>query len=301
MDVRETGERVHQILYDVYAKLLEGGELSSPGASSSEAAARVMDLIGDAWADNTADLAQRMHPRYPVLWRAVSEIWQNALQTVLLHDLARLEREGARVLGLELQASADIPLTADGEILSMRGRFDRVIRSADGSVLVSDYMSAGNLDRHVEPARMLKGQRLQMPLYVLMAEQLATAWGAEKQGASAEVIGVGPSHVSGSTVGSDLDESFSGMAALEAAKFEEIRHGFMETLRILHDLAGKGAYPFKEGPRCSYCPYDRACRRLHAPSVARLAGAPAPRLFMLLDTKSTRCKTIAESTGVEDN
>jgi ATP-dependent helicase/nuclease subunit B len=295
MDVRETGERVHQILHDIYEKLLEGGELSSPGADSREAAARVMNLIGAAWADNTADLAQRMHARYPVLWRSVSEIWKNALQTVLLHDLARLDREGIRVLGLEQQASADIPLTADGESLSLLGRFDRVIRSADGSVLVSDYKSAGNLARHVEPAGMLKGLRLQMPLYVLMAEQLATEWGAEKKGASAEVIGVGPSHVSGSTVGTALEESFSALATLEAGKFEEIRHGFMETLQILHDLAGKGAYPFKEGPRCSYCPYDRACRRLHAPSVTRLAGAHIPRLFMKLNSKSTRAKTIAEA------
>lgn len=200
-------------------------------------------------------------------------------------------------MGLELQVNVDLPLDASGLHLSLRGRFDRVTRGAASTVVVGDYKSAGRLPRHVEPAGILKGHRIQMPLYVLMAEKLAASWGVEGAAASAEVIGVGPEHVAGLTPDETGTGEPPGRAELPAEKFDEIRAGFMETLRVLHALAEGGRFPLREGDRCRYCPYDRACRRLHAPSVARIASAPGMRHFQLLDGKSTRARTLAEVDG----
>jgi len=298
MDVRETGERIHKILYDVYRRLIDDGDLHREGAGRT--APLVMQAVEDAWAENTADLAQRMHPRYPILWKSVSEIWKNGLRTFLLYDIARLRRGGIRILDLEKPASASIPLGADGLQVAVHGRFDRVARESGTGLVVSDYKSAGKLSRHVDAASVLKGHRIQMPLYVLMAETLAAEWGVEGASAKAEVIGVGPEHVEG-LVPDDADAGEApGRAELAPETFSKIREGFLETIRVLDELAGSGRFPFREGDRCRYCPYDRACRRRHAPTVARVGTVEEIRSFQLLDGKSTRAKTLAEVSRSKD-
>ncbi len=295
-DLREIGERVHRILHGVYDRLIRSGDLSRPGADPKQAASRVMDLLNQAWAEETLDLAERMHGRYPVFWKTYSDLWKNALLTFLLYDIAEMQGGKVRLIGLEREASAAIDL-GEGRELPLRGRFDRVVRGADGSLVLGDYKTGGNLERRVDLKSILKGLEMQMPLYALMGAELASSWGVEEGRARAEVIGVGPAHAQEAAAGEAGAHGYPARAGLDPERFSAIREGFTETLRVLVDLATSGFFPLREGSRCGYCPYDRACRRHHAPTVNRIASTPRAASFHLLTGKSTRAATLAEVTA----
>jgi ATP-dependent helicase/nuclease subunit B len=294
-DLREIGERVHRILHGVYDRLIQEGDLSRPGADPKQAASRVMGLLNQAWAEQTLDLAERMHGRYPLYWKTFSDLWKNALLTFLLYDIAEMQGGRVRLIGLEKEASTAIDL-GEGRELLLRGRFDRVVRGADGSLLLVDYKTGGNLERRVDRALILKGVQVQMPLYALMGAELASSWGVEGGKASAEVIGVGPAHAQEAAAGPAGAHGYPARAGLDPERFAQIREGFTETLRVLVDLAASGFFPLRKGSRCDYCPYDRACRRYHAPTVNRITSAPRAASFLLLSGKSTRAMTLSEVT-----
>jgi RecB family exonuclease len=300
IDAREIGLRVHGVLHDVYRNLIDAGDLSSPGADPSAAADKAKGLVERAWDDHTRDLRERMRSRYPILWEATSRLWRNALETFLLHDVAAMVRDGGHIVGLEHAVRASLDLGAGGRTLKIRGRFDRVSRRGADAVIVADYKTGSGLEKFVSIRDALKGLRLQLPLYVLMAEAQLAAWRQEGAEVGAEAIGVGPAHVGG-----DRSPSAEGGAAsrvaLDAAKLAACREGFLETLRVLVDLAASGLFPLNERTEhCRFCPFTRACRKSHAPTRARLAAAGEAKDYYLLAGKSTKSRTLADVSPAGD-
>jgi ATP-dependent helicase/nuclease subunit B len=285
IDPREMGRRCHAILHDTYRRLLDSGAFTGP--EPARAVERALTLASKAWEEHTADMAERLR-RYPLLWNAISRLWIEAIERFLRRDVADLARSGSRLLGLEQEARTRIALDTKDRGIEIHGRFDRVLRGGDGSLIVSDYKTGGRPADHVAPAEILRGSRLQMPLYALMAESLAAEWGATATDARAEVLGVGPGF------GQDGDEG-SEQAVLDRQVLDSIRAGLLETLRVLMDLAAGGSFPLNEESRlCRRCAYVRACRRTHAPTLSRIAAAGVAADFELVRLKNTRARTLAE-------
>lgn len=286
IEAREIGSRVHRILHDVYRTLIDSGDLSSPTADPSRAARKAGDLVEEVWARHTLDLAERIHPRHPLLWEMISTQWRNALHTFVLYDVAALVREGSRIIGLEHPAEAKIPMGQSDVALGVRGRFDRVLRGAGRTLIVSDYKSHGALDRHVEMKDALKGARLQLALYTLIASECASSWGVEAPEIRAEALGVGPDY--------QAEEVEKTRLNLDPEKLAAGREGFLETLGVLARLAESGIFPLNERSiRCASCSYSRACRRSHPPTLARLAGAAGAKDYYLVRRKNTKDPTLA--------
>ncbi|HEU4402622.1 MAG TPA: PD-(D/E)XK nuclease family protein, partial [Candidatus Polarisedimenticolia bacterium] len=287
IDPLDLGRVVHAVLQEVYEGLQAAGHLRGDGIDPEGAVRAAQVSVARIWGEKTGRLAARMRPRYPLLFEATSAHWIEALRRFLAEDVARLVRDGARLVGLEKEASASLPLGAAGRPLSLAGRFDRVVRLAAGDLVVSDYKSSRRLREMVDLADILKGSRLQMPLYILLAEAGLPEWGAAGARVRAEVLGVGPAV--------DPEES---RFEVDAEKFARHREGFGETLTVLLDLAATGFYPLNEESRvCGYCPYTRACRRGHAATLERLAAAPGGGDYARLRRKSTRAPTLAEVRG----
>jgi len=123
---------------------------------------------------------------------------------------------------------------------------------------------------------------LDHPLYLLLAESRLAHWSAAGSRVRVEVLGVGPSF--------DPDEA---RFEIDPGTFDRLREGVLETLSVLVDLAAAGRFPLNEESRvCAYCPYVRACRRAHAPTLERLAAAPGGAPYALLRRKSTRAPTL---------
>lgn len=285
----EMGLLAHDVLRETYQALIEEGSLSGPGSRPGKAARRGVELMEKAWSHRADAMAARMHRRYPLLWASLSELWRNALRTFLLHDIAGLEREEARVVAVEHEVTASLIVDRASPPLAVAGRFDRLVRSGDGHPVVADYKTGGNLKNRVDPARIVKGRALQLPLYVLMEEAEARAQGRDDGGISAEVIGIGPSFSEGSAAIEPQPEGYPARETLDAGKFGRIRGSLLETLRILVKTSGSGRFPLHPATTwCSWCPYARACRKGQAPTLARLAASPAARTYLALDGKSTR-------------
>ncbi len=291
VEAAEIGLRMHRVLHDVYRALVEEGRLPEVPGDPAPAVRQAEEVGRQAWDRHAAPVAARMRPRYPLLWETTSRLWLEALVAFLRRDVEALVRTGGRILGLEKEAPARLSLGGSGATLPIVGRFDRVRRVGEREVVVSDYKTSGRPANHVRPADLLKGVRLQMPLYLLMAESLRPEWEAAGARVRAEVLGVGPTFAPGP----GSVESKEDRAEIDPETFETIRAGLVETVAVLAGLAAAGRFPLNDGSRvCSYCPYIRACRRTHAPTLERIEGAQGASDYGLLQGKSTRALTLAD-------
>ncbi len=209
--------------------------------------------------------------RLPVLHEQITSRWLGTLQSFVALDLDWLSERGYRPIELEYSTDGTLDLGA-GQTLRLAGRFDRRVEGKDG-LLIGDYKASRRLER--KAGDMLKGKQLQVPLYRMLAGDAARV----------ELLGVHP----------DLDydhepcrETFVGFADPRQER------GFQETLRIIKDVAERGSFTFREGS-CAWCPYDRACRRHHPPTVEREELAEDAARFRRLDRKNTKQPTLATS------
>jgi len=295
-EAREMGALAHEVLRDVYSALLGEGLLAGGSGRLDESVRRAEAHLDAAWARHTAQLAARSRVLYPALWDLTAEHWLASLKRFLRLDLAEVLAAGRVLDGFEVEVVRAIPLEASVAdekgtlpVLAVRGRLDRTGRDKDGAVVVSDYKTSGALERHVGQTEMLKGSRLQMALYALMAEpDPASPGGPERNPGRpeirAEVLGVGPRYA---------DEEAEGKgparAGLDPAEFASIRDGLLETLHVLAGLAERGLFPLNEKSRiCPYCPFARACRRTHRPTLERLGANPDLREYFMTLEKNSR-------------
>ncbi|HET8946479.1 MAG TPA: PD-(D/E)XK nuclease family protein, partial [Candidatus Polarisedimenticolia bacterium] len=285
IDPREMGSAVHETLAQVYTRALAG-----PAGEHRDAESRpIADLVDAAWGEATARIAARFEP-YAGLCDLVGGAWRDAIVRFVERDLPALLSAGG-IVACEAEADAVLAIPGRTEPLRLGGRFDRLLRRADGAVVVSDYKTGGTLADFVLPRDFLKGRRLQMLLYALMAEAGTLRTGGQPIGARAphlevEVLGVGPRY---DRPGEE------GRAVLDAAALGPARAGLLETLAVLLRLVDAGLYPLDETSAfCERCAFARACRRSHGPTLERLARHPALREFALLRRKSTRAPLLAQ-------
>jgi RecB family exonuclease len=174
-------------------------------------------------------------------------------------------QRGLSVVELEHARAAAIDV-GDGVAIDLVGRFDRVLDGRNGT-LVGDYKTSGNLSWRTEPARMLRGQTLQVPVYALLA-------GASR----VELLGVGPAYDPDDERSRPVFEAFVG----------DLRGGFLETLRTLVELRRRGVFPAAPDRHCGWCAYRTTCRRNHPPTAHRELGRDDARAFRALAHKNTR-------------
>jgi len=301
LDAREMGLAVHAVLADVYGRLFGAPDALREGLDPARAASRALELLREAWAARTADIAERMHGRYPLLWSETSRLYRNALETFVLFDAPSLARDRGALLGVESPVRGTIAPDSGSPAIAVRGRIDRVTRDGAGGIVVADFKTGRDLEGHVAMRGLLKGRRLQMALYALLAEASRAGWGGGDRAIAVEVIGIGPEHAGGiEPPAEDEPRGYPARAALDPKKFLECREGILETIGVLAKLAASGFFPLDPASeRCRYCPYARACRRSHAPTLARLRAAPPAADFYRLRGKSTRARTLADVKDAE--
>jgi len=286
-DAREMGALAHEVLRDLYAALFTPAGAADARAAGAPAAGapdagRIRVVLEEIWRRRGAPIAERMRVLYPGLWDLLGAQWLAAIEEFARRDVT-VVAAALEPPRLEHPAEASIPLGEGRGDLRLRGRFDRLLRLAD-RLVVSDYKTGGRPAAFVGPAPILKGERLQMPLYVLLAER--AGGGDPPPAVHAEVLGVGPAFA--------RDAPGDRRAALEPDRFAAWRAGFLETLAVLRELARAGLYPLDaDRVRCGRCPYARACRRHHGPTLDRLRAHPSLAPFYATRAKSSRAPTLA--------
>ncbi|HET9232957.1 MAG TPA: PD-(D/E)XK nuclease family protein, partial [Candidatus Eisenbacteria bacterium] len=221
-------------------------------------------------------LAWRMNRRYPLLYATTARIWKEELEAFLEKDLARLVEGGHALVSLETAWNARLSL---GDGFSIRGIPDRVTQDRDGRYWISDYKTSGKLEKHTEAINYLRGEHVQLPLYVLMG---MSRQGGEAPLPEAEIVGLGPNFFP------DFGFVGRGPNRFEVERFTQFEAGFLETLSVLGNLVDRGRFPFRIDRHCRWCPYHLACRRHQLSSVIRVLEHPDHTPYFLTQKKSTQ-------------
>jgi RecB family exonuclease len=238
-DRASVGSRVHDVLHEIYARLI--AESAFDESSVDARITRAREILREAWGASAGENELARVERFPILSRIESRAWLTALGAFLGADLRRLASERLVPKALELKTEGPIP--GGPKDLTVRARLDRVLSGADGGV-VSDYKTGRKLKDRVQVGAMLSGTELQVPIYALTS------------GLPVELLGVGADP--------DVDRvPFSGF------KSDEQRAGFLETLRVVTALIDAGRFPIRPGRQCNRCDYRSACRRGHPPTEYR--------------------------------
>jgi inactivated superfamily I helicase len=285
IDGATMGLAVHAVLAETY----RDASIPHPVAGSPRGgpAADLAVRLCCAWEKETAPIASRLEALVPGLWELLGGRWLQSLLLFLERDARRFPAAGGAAV-FEEPIEVTLPLGAQGDAIPIQGRFDRLIRT-ENLWTVTDYKTGVALDDWVDPGQFLKGTRLQMAIYRLMAEAAATI-AMPPHGAppriDLEVLGVGPRF--------DLDPE-AGRATLDGDAFARIEEGVLESLRVLLRLPAEGLYPLhEEARRCAWCVFDRACRRAHAPTVERLLLRPELRDHRLVRRKQVKRPLLAD-------
>ncbi|HEX6851433.1 MAG TPA: PD-(D/E)XK nuclease family protein [Candidatus Polarisedimenticolaceae bacterium] len=240
--LRETGERVHALLEGVYAQLDREGAFTR--LDPDALAARGRTLLDDLWEPTFGAAAERTARSLPLLHAIETSSWRQALRRFVEEDLRTLA--GASSVRLEHLLERTLDLGED-RVLVARGKLDRAVER-DATRTVADYKTSGDLEARLDVEKMLTGERLQVPLYHLLAGRATVA-----------LLGVGPAY----------DADGSRPAPFAGFPESEQEAGFRETLRVLSDLPRAGVFPLREGRHCSWCEFRPACRKGHPPTASR--------------------------------
>ena len=272
---REMGQYTHDLLERVYCRLRDEGHFDGP---LPQRLRRASELVEDIWSDAWRPLEQRLLRRAPALWKAEQERWKGALSRFISEDLERIEEHGWGKPEAEQVVDREMAFGEDHS-LHLIGRVDRSLDGGERRV-IGDYKT-GQVKELTDVTKMLKGERLQVPLYWMLADR----------NASVEVLGVGVHHDPDDVDTKDRILGFADMKPVEYA-------GFLETMRVLADLLADGVFPLKDSRGCDYCPYELACRHKHPPTGEREEHAADGADFVDLGAKTkTKKRTLAEVRG----
>jgi ATP-dependent helicase/nuclease subunit B len=260
MDGGEMGRNVHDVLHAVYRRLDAEGVLAEPDAGLRiERALAVLDLEIRGLFGVAGD---RLRRRLPVLWREQERAWREAIASFLRFDLVRWEN--TRLVGLEESVRGEIALAEDVRI-ELSGRYDRRIERG-GVTVVCDYKTGANPKELVSPTPMLKGERLQVPLYALLS------------GGEVEILPVGPKHAAEPTA----------LRFALAEEKDDVRRALGETLAVTARLYAAGCFPCRDNDRCRYCAWVAACRKDQPPTEERETRATDAAAHRALGRRNAR-------------
>ncbi|MFN0091514.1 MAG: PD-(D/E)XK nuclease family protein [Acidimicrobiales bacterium] len=260
----DRGAALHLVLERFFAEALPAppppGEPWPP-----EARRRVAELADEVFADYEA----RGRTGRAVHWRLTRADLHALLEEFLAADDAHRAATRSRPVRVELPfglgGEAPVTLEVGGRRLAFRGRADRVDRSDDGRLLVSDYKTGKGkaYERLDEGDPVRAGQTLQLGLYAYAAaDQLGGA------AVEAHYWMVDPA---------------AAFARHGYAWTPERADRFLEVVAAVAEGIERGVFPAEPGEwntyrgthdNCTYCEFDPVCGRERGEQAAAKAHAP---------------------------
>jgi ATP-dependent helicase/nuclease subunit B len=280
---REMGSRVHALLENFYSQLMAAGSFAPD--SSPLTSQEIRSQLQTFWSQGMEDLLGPRRSRLPGLWQGVERTWLDSLERFIHTDLNRLRNSGFQPVSLEEEKSSTLSLLDDRQA-RFRSFFDRRLESSTGHRL-SDYKTGGKPAEQVKITAMLRAERLQAPLYRLVA-------GDEP---AVEILGVGPAFQAHAGPVIPGSPPLPSEGTFEGFENQEQEIGFQETLGMLLDLAEGDRFPLNRDVHCSWCAFRRACRRNHPPTCAREESTDDSQDYRESLKKTAKKPRLASSQG----
>ena len=284
MSSLETGQHVHAVLERLYEEFL--AQLKSTKAPTQLAGAmqeRAAALLAEELATTEPPLARE----FPGLHKLTERQLLAGLRLAIAEDLDVMGEDGSRPQSVEQKLTSELLFTHAAETdpirLLVTGKLDRVDDLPGGGIRVLDYKTGTKPENQVSPLQTLRGRRLQLVLYGMLA-RTATSENPEQL----EVRSVRPRRAMDPTKPEHRFELRNASEFLTG----KLRDGMHETLAIFARLIRRGMFIPIDDHHCSYCSYRPACRRYHPPSRERVLGCESPEVR---EFRSLAGKTLKES------
>lgn len=171
----DKGSLVHIILEEFIGEVIARPAVEQPGPFDRWTTAD-RDRLQEIGERHCAEAESQGITGRPIFWKRDRRRILADLDAFLTHDDACRAGHGSVPIAVELGFGFDglpplsVPLP-DGRVLRVRGRADRLDRSADGSLHILDYKtgSARSYKKLSESSPIAGGTKLQLPLYGLAA------------------------------------------------------------------------------------------------------------------------------------
>ena len=262
LDAVEQGRLCHTILEAFY----QGFDPAHPedwSARLDRAAARAL-----------SEYEERSPTGYPAAWEAAGEQVTELLREVVRADLDELAQSGFRPAetetGLETRLGPEWPEDLRG--LPVHGRLDRVdYREGDNRYRVIDYKHKSGSKPGPEDKdpvlSAIRGQKLQLPLYVLLAADYAN----ERGTAPAASVEAALYFIARRWEDGPLSPREFAAGTWREPDGQRIRDTVAQLLRGIR----AGEFFVMPGDHCRYCEVSEICRKGHFPSAMRAKRHPA--------------------------
>ncbi len=232
-----------------------------------------------AWLDSAATdvlsaFEETSPTGYPAAWEVAKEGVIDLLRRAVRADLDEMTRSGFRPTELEtdLDTQLDTAWPEDLQGLPVHGRLDRVDyddRNHRYRVIDYKYKTGGGPNAEdTDPLRAaIRGQKLQLPLYVLLAADYANA----RDLSTPAAVEAAWYFLAGRWKDGPLvPRGFSGSVMRESPG-DRIRDAVAALLRGIRS----GEFFIMPGDYCKYCEVSEICRKDHFPSSTRAGRHPS--------------------------
>ena len=300
----DVGNLCHNILRDFHQYLIRGKYfITRPPEINPEG------LLHRVAQENFHDMELRLPIPYPILWETTKEEILIQLKRFVVWDMLHLEQTGYVPTyiekGVRLPLAGDSPghvptfcMEEEAPSITFKGKIDRIdIKwekdSNDICFRVIDYKS-GKAPQENLLKSAIRGQKLQLPFYIVMAERLLSEeinrkhlhQGATKLEEAAFLYllqntdpGAGQEGILGKSIKGD--------------EWEKIEKHFWETVKaFLHDIRN-GIFPIsptEDLQKCAWCDFSTACRRGFQPLQFRLERDSRLEKYREIITKNIKWK-----------
>ena len=262
LDALEQGQLCHEILQAFH----DGFDPADPEDWSAR--------LDRAAAEALSEYEGRCPTGYPAAWEVAREQVTELLREVVRADLDEMEGSGFRPAatetGLETRLGPEWPEDLRG--LPVHGRLDRLdYHPRDNRYRVIDYKHKSSVKPGQEDndpvLSAIRGQKLQLPLYAL----LAAAYASERGPAPAAAVEAAWYFIARRWEEGPLYPREFAAETWRQPDGQQIRDTVAQLLRGIR----AGEFFIMPGPYCRYCEVSEICRKGHSPSAMRAKRHPA--------------------------
>jgi ATP-dependent helicase/nuclease subunit B len=277
----EYGELGHAILNSFYDALIDVGYFAGK-AATIDVAMTLQAVASRAF----TDYEENNPVGYPLAWEGVKEGLVELLRRVIAQDLTELAKSGFAPVSLETDVTARLPADWPEPLkgLAIRGRIDR-IDQRDRCLRVVDYkfkFGAGPAAQDKNLVRSaLRGERLQPPFYVLLAQRWAEQQlkSSARPAIEADFYYIAPRWSDGPLISTPYGgEELTG----------EVGAAIKQTIAYLAGGVRQGRFFIHRGDYCGRCDAAPICRKNHPPSLWRAENDPLTKTHRALRKKDPR-------------
>lgn len=278
----DLGTLYHNILRDFYHTLIQKGYFETKGHNLNS-----IELLCCIAQKYFTEIEQKIPIPYPIIWEIEKEEILDLLTRFITWDLEQIEKTGyiptylekTVKLGTQNDLFKLIPASfkqEEGTKITFKGKIDRIdIKQAGdmASFHVIDYKSGRfSVENLLKSA--IRGQRLQLPFYITMAEHLLSE---EIKKGRIPKDQANLDEASFVYVAEPMEEKKGQICppkkTIDSDGWMSCKEQYWETLREFLQVIREGIFPVspaEDTQKCAWCEFATICRRGHQPLRFRL-------------------------------